>query len=131
MFQNAVSIFGVPDCVHTDKGGENVGVWWLMIRLHASPSVIIASPSVVIAGSSTHNVHIQRLWRDVFRCVSGHYYELFYALEEQHLLDPLMTQIYIAFITFSFLESTSTFMIFQKVGTTTHYHLSTISLPTN
>jgi len=59
MFQNAVSIFGVPDCVHTDKGGENVGVWWLMIRLHASPSVIIASPSVVIAGSSTHNVHIQ------------------------------------------------------------------------
>jgi len=53
-----------------------------MIHLHASPSV-------VIAGSSTHNMRIERLWRDVFHCVSGHYYELIYALEEQHLLDPL------------------------------------------
>ena len=26
---------------------------------------------------------------DMYRCVSGHYYELFYTLEEQQLLNPL------------------------------------------
>ena len=81
-FQNAVSRFGVPDRVRTDKGGENVRVWQLMIHIHVSPSA-------VIAGSSTHNVRIERLWRDMYRCVSGHYYELFYTLEEQQLLNPL------------------------------------------
>ena len=73
---------GVPDRVCTDKGGENVHVWQLVIHIHVSPSA-------VLAGSSTHNVRIERLWRDMYCCVSGHYYELFYTLEKQQLLNPL------------------------------------------
>ena len=77
-------IWGIPGGVHSDKGGENVDdiVWRFMMHIHGSPSV-------VIAGSSTHNERIERLWRDLFCCVSGHYYELFYKLEEQELLNPL------------------------------------------
>ena len=57
-------------------------VWHFMHHTHGSASAIIA-------GSSTHNERIKRLWRDVYRCVSSHYYELFYELERQHELDPL------------------------------------------
>ena len=42
---------------------------------------------VVITGSSTHNERIERLWRDVFRCVER-FYDIFYSLEEA-ALDPL------------------------------------------
>ena len=35
-----------------------------------------------IAGPSTRNQRIERLWRDVFRCVSFLFYGVFYALEE-------------------------------------------------
>ena len=81
-FQCAVSQYGLPDRVRSDRGGENVDVWRYMIQMHETASS-------VIAGSSTHNVRIERLWRDTFRCVIGHYYELFYSLEEHQLLNPL------------------------------------------
>ena len=51
--------------------------------------VLCGSASVIIAGSSTHNERIECLWRDVYRCVSSHYYELFYKLEKQHKLVSL------------------------------------------
>ena len=35
-----------------------------------------------------HNQHIERLWHDVFRCVCSTYYNLFYSLEAEGLLDP-------------------------------------------
>ena len=81
-FSNAVSTYGLPDRVCSDKGGENVDVWHFIYHTHGNASAIIA-------GSSTHNERIERLWRDVYRCVSSNYYELFYELEEQQLLDPL------------------------------------------
>jgi hypothetical protein len=43
----------------------------------------------VIVGSSVHNQHIERLWRDVFSGVTQSLYSLFYKLEELGLLDPL------------------------------------------
>ncbi len=41
-----------------------------------------------IAGSSVHNQCIERLWRDVYRCVCSTFHELFYAMEATGVLDP-------------------------------------------
>lgn len=43
----------------------------------------------VITVSSVHNQRIERLWRDVFRCVLTVFYQLFYYLEERGVLDPV------------------------------------------
>lgn len=43
----------------------------------------------VITGSSTHNERIERLWRDVFRCVGKLFYKLFFRLEDEAALDSL------------------------------------------
>ena len=43
----------------------------------------------VIVGSSVHNIRIERLWRDTFRCVLSVFYQLFSFLEECGKLDPL------------------------------------------
>ena len=40
-----------------------------------------------IAGPSTRNQRIERLWRDVFRCVCHLFYYVFYALEDTSLLN--------------------------------------------
>lgn len=46
-------------------------------------------PDPVITGSSVHNQRIERLWRDVFRCVSCVFYQLIYHLEARGMIDPL------------------------------------------
>ena len=62
LFVSAVRSYGLPEKVRSDLGGENVDVWRYMVEQHGSSSS-------VITGSSTHNERIERLWRDVFRCV--------------------------------------------------------------
>ena len=42
-----------------------------------------------ITGSSVHNQRIERLWRDVFRCVISVYYQVFDYLESSNKLNPL------------------------------------------
>ena len=51
--------------VRSDHGGENVDVWRYMIANHENDY------SCVITGSSVHNERIERLWRDVHRCVAS------------------------------------------------------------
>ena len=81
-FVPAVSNYGLPNKVRTDLGGENAGVWRYMIEEHSCWSA-------VITGSSVHNERIERLWRDVFRCVGSVFYEVFQSLAEEGRLDPL------------------------------------------
>jgi hypothetical protein len=40
-----------------------------------------------IAGTSTQNQRVERLWRDVFRCIAHIFYYTFQAMEETGLLD--------------------------------------------
>ena len=82
-FSQAVLRNGLPDRVRTDLGGENVDAWRYMIHYHQHDS------SCVVTGSSTHNERIERLWRDMTRCVGKLFYDTLYALEENALLDPL------------------------------------------
>ena len=40
-----------------------------------------------IARPSTRDQQIERLWRDVFRCVFHMFYYIFYALQDEQLID--------------------------------------------
>lgn len=81
-FSQAVHLHGLPHRVRTDCGGENVDIWRFMIDQHSTQTA-------VITGSSTHNERIERLWRDVHRCVTSLFYDSFSRLESQQKLDPL------------------------------------------
>lgn len=80
-FHKATQEYGMPKKVRSDKGGENMQVCYYMIAFHGPHQ------TSHIAGSSTHNQRIERLWRDVFRCVLCTFHELFYEMESIGILD--------------------------------------------
>ena len=43
----------------------------------------------LLTGRSTHNQSIERLWGDVYNGVLGIFYNLFYFMEDNSILDPL------------------------------------------
>ena len=81
-FADAVAKYGVPEQVRSDRGGENVAVWQYMLEQHHSESA-------VLVGSSTHNERIERLWRDVYRCVGVLFADLFREMEGEGNLSCL------------------------------------------
>lgn len=80
-FIKAVTECGLPQRVRSDQGGEN--------RLIALHMIRYRGDSGMITGSSVHNQRIERLWRDMHRCVTSIFYNAFYYLEHHGLLDPV------------------------------------------
>lgn len=87
LFLDAVEKDGLwPSRIRVDRGVENVLVCDAIVDARG------AGRGSFIAGPSTHNQRIERLWRDVFRCVMHYFYYLFYALEDSgnlNIEDPM------------------------------------------
>ena len=60
-----------------------VAVWRYMIATHN------LDYSCVVTGSSVHNERVDRLWRDVHRCIASDFADTFRILERNGHLDPL------------------------------------------
>lgn len=82
LFKEATEEYGVPSRVRSDRGGENMLVCQFMVSYRGT------GRGSHIAGSSVHNQRIERLWRDVYRCVCSTFYETFYVMESMGILDP-------------------------------------------
>ncbi len=78
VFTEAAQVHGLPNRVRSDLGGENVEVWRYMVEQHCSNDA-------VITGSS----RIERLWRDVQRCVGILFADTFRRMEEDNSLNCL------------------------------------------
>lgn len=70
-----------PSRIRVDYGVENVSVCDEMVAHWGE------GRRSFIAGASTSNQRIERLWRDVYRCVSHFFYYTFYAMEQTGILD--------------------------------------------
>ena len=75
-----------PSRIRVDRRVENVLVCDATVQYRGE------GRTSFIAGPSTHNQRIERLWREVYRCVCHLFYYTFYAMESSGLLgveDPI------------------------------------------
>lgn len=82
-FRSRILEYGTPLRVRSDQGLENFKIAEFMAESKGLDN------SSMIVGKSTHNQRIERLWRDVFECVLSFFYDLFYVMEDQGILNPL------------------------------------------
>ena len=83
LFRQAVNECSWPSRVRSDRGGENVDVARVMLGVRGT------GHRCHLAGSSVHSQRIERLWKDVFRCVCHYFYSMFYEMESPGILDPI------------------------------------------
>ena len=69
--------------MRTDQGLENAKIADCMISKRG------VNRGRAITGKSNHNQRIERLWNDVYQGVLALYYQLFYFMEDEGILDPL------------------------------------------
>ena len=82
LFLNATEKDGLwPSRIRVDHGVENVLVCEAMVQARGT------GRGSFIAGPSTRNQRIERLWRDVFRCVCQFCYYVLFAMEDTGLLN--------------------------------------------
>ena len=74
-------MYGIPSRIRTDQGRENVMVALFINLINGE------GRHSHIAGKSVHNQRIERLWKDVFTQVIEKYYNKFYSMEDDGLLD--------------------------------------------
>ena len=70
LFLEATQHYELPSRIRCDQGGENVNVARHMLY-HCGEE-----RRSVLVGSLVHNQRIERLWRDMHRCVTSTFYRL-------------------------------------------------------
>ena len=83
LFLSAIQKHSLPSRVRSDQGQENLLVGQHMIEKRG------AERHSMITGCSVHNQRIERLWRDMHKCVTVLFYKLFYFMEHHDLLNHM------------------------------------------
>lgn len=112
-FLDAIQRHSLPSRLRCDQGRENILVAAHMLEHRGSER------RSVIVGSSVHNQRIERLWRDMHRCVTQLFYKLFYHMEYHNLLDPL-SEVHLAAIHYVFLPRINQALRHFKEGWNSH-----------
>jgi hypothetical protein len=82
VFLSGIAQFGTPIHYRCDHGLENHHICLCMASKHGPAS------HPVFLGPSTHNVRIERFWRDLMRAVLREFYNLFFFMEASAILNP-------------------------------------------
>lgn len=80
-FVAATTLCGVPSRTRMDHGSENNDIVKFVEKVNGEER------GSAVQGISTHNVRIERLWRDAFTKALCYFYILFFHMEDHHILN--------------------------------------------